>query len=108
MTSHSSRPPSPSPPEDVRVPSPPHDESPPEPANASPRRDEPIAPPAVSDDTPMPDHLTDSAVPLKVPEVTSTDPSPSAVLAYAPMSTEVTTNSTSLETVIPPAAKDVA
>src|SRR4051812_8511935 len=45
MTSHTTRPPSPSPPEDVRVPSPPRDDSPPRPTNVSPRQDEPIAPP---------------------------------------------------------------
>lgn len=56
----------------------------------------------------MSDHPTDSAVPIKVPEVTSFDPSPSAVPASAQTSAEVTTNSAPLETVIPPAAKDVA
>src|SRR4051812_6388874 len=45
MASHTTRSPSPSPPEDVRVPSPPRDDPPPVPTNASPGRDEPLLPP---------------------------------------------------------------
>src|SRR4051812_21413847 len=56
----------------------------------------------------MPDRPTDSAVSPKIPEVAPTDPSCTEIPASAQTSAEVTTTSAPLETVIPPAVKDIA
>src|SRR4051812_25325140 len=107
MMSHTTRLPSPPPPEDTRAPSPARVDSPPAPTQTSPRQDVPTASIADADITPSVDPPTELVTSVTTLEVSHEIPLIPPIPTATPTPAEDITILAPSETIVPPSSKDV-